>query len=198
MNRGDRRLVVMVKAPLAGRVKSRLARDIGAVEAVRFYRTVTAALLRRLGADPRWQTVLAVTPDDAAGASFWPAALPRIGQGGGDLGQRMQRLLDRRAGPGPVVIVGSDIPAIRPGHIAAAFAALGRADAVFGPATDGGYWLVGAKRLPRVPQLFGNVRWSNAATLADTLANAADLKVAFVDRLSDVDDGADYLAWRRS
>ena len=196
MNGHLRRLVVMVKAPLAGRVKSRLAREVGAGEAVRFYRTATAALLRRLGADPRWHTSLAVTPDGAAGMPFWPATLARFGQGGGDLGMRMQRVLDR-AGPGPVVIIGSDIPAIRSSHIAAAFAALGPADVVFGPATDGGYWLVGAKRLPRVPQLFDTVRWSSPDTLADTLGNIAGLKVAFVERLSDVDDGKDYRAWRR-
>ena len=59
------RVVVMVKEPVAGRVKTRLARGIGAVQACRFYRTATANLIARLAADPRWQLVLAVSPDIA-------------------------------------------------------------------------------------------------------------------------------------
>jgi len=57
----------------------------------------------------------------------------------------MQRLFERLP-PGPVIIIGSDIPAIRAGHIAEAFKLIGRGDAVFGNATDGGYWLVGLRR----------------------------------------------------
>lgn len=190
------RLVVMVKAPLVGRVKSRLARDVGPVEAARFYRVATAALLCRLGRDPRWSTVLAVTPDRMRAAPFWPAHLPRTGQGPGDLGARMQGVMEFLP-PGPVVVVGSDIPGIRPEHIGKAFRRLGTADAVFGPASDGGYWLVGLKRRPRVPHIFGNVRWSTEHALADTLRNCRGLDVRFLDVLEDVDTGAEYRRWRR-
>ncbi len=190
------RLVVMVKAPLVGRVKSRLARDVGPVEAARFYRVATAALLRRLGRDRRWSTVLAVTPDRMRAAPFWPQDLPRIGQGPGNLGRRMQGVMDLLP-PGPVVIIGSDIPGIRPEHIGKAFRFLGAADAVFGPAADGGYWLIGLKRRPRVPQIFGNVRWSTEHALADTLANCRGLNVRFLEVLEDVDTGAEYRRWRR-
>ncbi len=95
----------------------------------------------------------------------------------------------RELPPGPVVIVGSDIPDIAPNHIAKAFRALGDNDAVFGPATDGGYWLVGLRRRPRFLDPFAGVRWSSVHALADTLANLAGRRVAFVDLLSDVDDG---------
>ena len=101
----------------------------------------------------------------------------------------MQRILDRSA-PGPVVIIGTDIPGITPAHISAAFRVLGRADCVFGRATDGGYWLVGARRLPRTPQPFANVRWSSEPALADTLANLTGQSIGFVATLSDVDDAA--------
>ncbi|MGD9669127.1 MAG: TIGR04282 family arsenosugar biosynthesis glycosyltransferase [Hyphomicrobiaceae bacterium] len=185
-----RRLVIMVKAPEAGRVKTRLASEIGVVGATSFYRHASSAVVRRLGADPRWQTVLAVAPDTATGARYWPAPLPRRPQGPGDLGRRMQVLFDRLP-PGPVVIIGSDCPAVRPDDIASAFTALGRADAVLGPATDGGYWLVGEWRSPKSLPAFSGVRWSSEQTLDDTVANFASRRVAFVRELPDVDTAAD-------
>lgn len=189
-----RTLVVMVKAPVAGGVKTRLARRVGAIEALRFYRAATGRLLRRVGRDPRWRTILAVAPDGAANAPFWPPALARIPQGGGDLGARMQRVLDR-AGRGPVVIVGSDIPDVTAAHVAQAFERLGRHDVVFGPAQDGGYWLVGARRRPRVPKLFEAVRWSSEHALADTLRNVEG-SFALLEELADVDTEADWRRWR--
>lgn len=67
----QRTLVIMAKAPVLGRVKTRLAREVGAVEAARFYRVALARLLARLGPDPRWLTVVAVAPDTA----HWPAPI---------------------------------------------------------------------------------------------------------------------------
>ncbi|WP_407529051.1 TIGR04282 family arsenosugar biosynthesis glycosyltransferase [Methylobacterium oryzisoli] len=188
-------LVVMVKAPRPGRVKTRLAAQVGPTEALRFTRAATAALLRRLGRDPRWRLVLAVAPDHLAQAGFWPPGIPRLPQGPGDLGARMQRLFDRATGP--VVIVGSDIPGIRPGHVARAVRLLGRAEAVLGPAEDGGYWLVGARRRPRVPRPFAGVRWSGPHALADTLNNLSG-PAAFADRLEDVDTLEAWRRWRRA
>jgi len=189
-------LVVMAKAPRAGRVKTRLAAEIGAVEATRFYRTALAGLVRSVGRDPRWKAVLAVSPGTALRDPVWPGGVALVAQGGGTLGDRMQRVM---AGlpPGPALIVGSDIPDIRPAHIARAFALLGRHDAVFGPSDDGGYWLVGLRRSPRVPSVFSPVRWSTAHALADTVANCRGLSVGYCDELCDIDDAADWSAWRR-
>ena len=191
------RLVVMVEQPRAGAVKSRLAAEIGTAEATRFYRVSTARLLRRLGRDRRWRTLLGVTPDAALLDPVWPPDLPRIPQGPGDLGTRMQRIMDRLP-PGPAVVIGSDIPGILPRHIARAFALLGRHDAVFGPAEDGGYWLAGLRRRPSVPRAFTDVRWSGPHALADTLRNLKGRSVAFVETLYDVDREADWRRWRRS
>ena len=149
--RGMRRhLVIMARAPRLGAVKRRLAADIGAVAAWRFYRTEAGRLLARLSRDRRWSTWLAVTPDPSSSAArgLWPFAGPVVGQGTGDLGQRMGRLL-RALPPGPMVIIGTDSPTIQARHVAEAFDALGRAEWVIGPATDGGYWLIGARRRPR-------------------------------------------------
>lgn len=187
-------LVVMVKEPRPGRVKTRLGRDIGMVPAAWWFRHHSARLLRRLR-DPRWQLVLAVSPDRAGLASrVWPADLARIPQGQGDLGARMRRAL--QCNPcGPVCVIGADIPGVTRAHIAKGFAALGGHEMVYGPALDGGYWLVGARHGRRVPVgLFQGVRWSGPHALADSIASAPGMRVALVDRLRDVDDAADLRA----
>lgn len=188
-------LVLMAKRTRAGAVKTRLAREVGTAEALRFYRTNLTATIRRLGGDPRWQFAVAVAPDGAVGDIAFGGAIT-FPQGGGDLGQRMQRIFDRMP-PGPVLIIGADIPAIRPHHVARAAAMLGDADAVFGPATDGGYWLVGARRRPHVPKMFGGVRWSGPHALADTVANLARYRVAYAAVLDDVDEAEDLRRWRK-
>jgi glycosyltransferase A (GT-A) superfamily protein (DUF2064 family) len=147
----------MAKSPVAGRSKRRLAASIGAIPATRFYRTCLAHTLMRLATDRRWRTLLAVSPDSDIDAAFWPRAIQRVPQGHGDLGVRMQRLF-RLLPPGPAIIVGSDIPGIKASDIAKAFRLLGDADAVFGRAPDGGYWLVGLRRAPRLLAPFAGVR----------------------------------------
>jgi uncharacterized protein len=183
-------LVIMAKQPVMGSVKTRLARGVGAPDAVRFYRNTLRTIVRRLGADPRWRTILAVTPDTAVDASIWPRGIGRLRQGRGDLGQRMQRLLETPHAA-RIVVVGTDIPAIQPAQIARAFHLLGDHDAVFGPAEDGGFWLAGMKRCPRARRPFWGVRWSSPATLAETLANLTGARVALAATLSDVDNAAD-------
>ena len=105
----------------------------------------------------------------------------------GDLGDRMGRML-RSAPAGPVCVIGADIPGVTAARVADAFCALGSHDAVFGPAPDGGYWLVGLKRArPVPPRLFENVRWSTEHALADTVATLPDHRIAQVATLRDVD-----------
>lgn len=184
---------MMAKEPVLGRVKTRLARAIGAAQAVRFYRAASSAVLRRISGDPRFETIIGLTPAPAFGsrAGSIPHHLRRIDQGRGDLGTRMLQLA-QCAPPGPVLVVGSDIPAITSRVLVAASKSLGRNDVVFGPADDGGFWLVGFSRRRPVPQsIFEHVRWSHADTLADVLGNCGGLRVGFVDKLSDVDSAGD-------
>ena len=184
-------LIVMLKEPRAGRVKTRLGRDIGMVAAAWWFRHQVRSLLRRLE-DPRWDLVLAVAPDRAGMTSrVWPAHLQRIPPGQGDLGDRMGRAL-RHPAYGPVCVIGGDIPDITAPRIAEAFSALGNHDAVFGPANDGGYWLIGLRRLRAVPPtLFAGVRWSTEHALSDTAATLSGHTVAHVATLQDVDTAAD-------
>lgn len=189
----DRHLVIMLKEPRAGRVKTRLGRDIGMVAAAWWFRHQSRRLIRRLE-DPRWRLHLSISPDPAVYSHAWPMHLPRLGQGRGDLGTRMARIL-RGLPPGPAVIVGADIPGVTARHIERAFKALGSHDAVFGPATDGGYWLIGMKRTTPLPRtLFRNVRWSSPSALADTIASLPGGRIALIDTLRDVDTAADLHA----
>ncbi|WP_170398122.1 TIGR04282 family arsenosugar biosynthesis glycosyltransferase [Ruegeria arenilitoris] len=187
----QRTLVIMVKEPRPGRVKTRLGRDIGMVGAAWWFRHQTQSLIRRLR-DPRWQIVLAVSPDrEGLNSRIWPVDLLRVPQGNGDLGDRMGRML-RDMPKGPICLIGADIPGITRGHIARAFKALGSAQMVFGPAPDGGYWLVGAQRYGAMStNLFRDVRWSTEHALADTLVSIPGTRVAFLDHLRDVDTVAD-------
>ncbi len=184
--------IVFARTPRLGAVKRRLAAEMGDRAALRFHVATLARTLRTLAADRRFATVLAVTPDHAA--ARWPGSAPRIPQGRGDLGARMHRAF-RRFRTRRVVLVGSDIPGLGPSDVAAAFRALGRADAVFGPAEDGGYWLVGmGTRRPARP--FAGVRWSSEHALADTLANFRRRRVALLRTMRDVDTAADLHAAR--
>lgn len=196
-----RTLVILLKAPEAGRVKTRLARDLGTVRALSIYRWMSARLMRRLSADPRWRTVLAIAPDRRVGDAGrgpveWPCGLRRIAQGRGTLGDRMARVM-RAQPPGPVVLIGSDSPDVSPAHIERAFRALGRSDAVFGPAPDGGFWLVGLRRRPFPDGIFDQVRWSGPHALEDVLANLRPrLRVSLIDELPDIDTAEDWAQWR--
>ena len=195
--RQQNHLVVFVKDPRIGRVKSRLAADIGRVAAWAFYRRTLTKILSTLERPSQWNCWLAVTPDTATNATYFaPKNWRRKGQKAGDLGQRMGRIM-KVMPPGPVVIIGTDIPEISPRHITKAFKALDSNDGVFGPADDGGYWLVGLRRRPKVIDLFQNVRWSTNHALADTRANLPRRrKVAFLETLEDIDDGASYSRWK--
>ena len=186
-----RRLVVMVKEPRPGRVKTRLGRSIGMTTAAWWFRHQTCRILRRLQ-DPRWELILSVSPDhEGMQSRVWPHRLARIPQGQGDLGARMKTLFDSLP-PGPACIIGADIPEVTSREIWQAFRSLGSCDATFGPAPDGGYWLIGLKRNKPTPaRLFSEVRWSTATALQDTIDNIPGLSIGRVATLNDLDDAND-------
>lgn len=193
-------VIIFAKAPRMGLSKTRLAAGIGATQAWRIKRALDARTCR-VARDPRWSTRLAVAPEKDLKARFpgaWPDGLARLGQGRGDLGRRMARALatfGAGAGGRPVLIIGSDAPDLRATDLDRAFAALRRADIVFGPAVDGGFWLIGAgPRLARRLTL-RPVRWSSPHALADTLLTLpVGARVARLRTLADVDDAASLRA----
>ena len=180
----------MLKQPAMGRVKTRLADEIGPSAATHFARISTRTTIARLSRDRRWRTVLAIAPDTEMRSHVWPKHCAVIGQGRGDLGERMRRLLVPALRP--ALLVGADIPAVSPAIIADAFRRLRQSDVVFGPAEDGGYWLVGLNH--RAPQrgIFAGVRWSTSHALADTVANLPHSRIGYAACLSDVDDAENY------
>lgn len=182
------RLIVMASAPRLGSVKTRLSKEIGGVQALRCARAMLRHTLERLSRDRRWDLALAITPDSASRAIRGTKAIP---QGRGDLGRRMRRLLET-GGRGPTILVGCDIPALTARRVAAAFMRLAGADAVFGPAEDGGYWLAGARGQARTRRMFEDVRWSSLYALADTIRNLPNVRIAIADSLSDLDDAEAY------
>ncbi len=178
-------LVIFARRPQLGVGKRRLAADVGDVEAVRFARHALDRLTRTLGRDPRWRLWLAVAPDRPLDWVRVGTAMP---QGPGDLGQRLTRVI-RALPPGPVVILGSDTPTVTRTDVADAFRALGPNRAVFGPAPDGGYWLIGLRRGRGEALPFDGVRWSTSDALADTMANLAGSPVVLLREREDIDDG---------
>lgn len=185
-------VIIFVKAPVAGLVKTRLAAAVGYGRAAALFRVLVQRTITE-SLKGEWRTMLAVDPPWAAGteAQFWPIHIPRMAQGRGDLGERMARGFVN-APPGPVVIIGADAPGLRARHLRRAFEALNGADAVFGPAEDGGYWLVGWNRRRAAPDLFKGVRWSTKHALKDTLKTLpSSFDVRMLETLADVDEAKD-------
>lgn len=188
-------LVIMAKRPTMGRVKTRLAKDIGNVEAYKFFNNNLKQLMRKLGQTGKFKLHVATTPKAFISDRFWPNYVNVIDQGGGDLGVRMNHVykqISKQHDARRVIIIGSDIPDIQPKHIGAAFETLGNKKACFGPSGDGGYWLVGQSVTPKIDDLFCNVRWSCEHTLSDSVANVNADDVGYVTQLNDVDDVNDY------
>ncbi|NWG45565.1 MAG: DUF2064 domain-containing protein, partial [Alphaproteobacteria bacterium] len=144
----------------------------------------------------------AVTPDAARRRADLRALARGVGaglvaQGEGDLGARMARALAVQGRRGPALVVGTDVPELAPRHVAAALAGLRRARTVFGPAEDGGYWLVGVRggaqgSLP--PGALEHVRWSGPHALADSRASLPPgwPVLVLTERLADLDEGNDW------
>jgi streptomycin 6-kinase len=180
-------VILFARAPRLGTVKRRLAAGLGPVAALRFHRNTLAATLRKLDRLAGWDKIIAVTPRRAR--LRHPPGWRVIGQTHGDLGRRMADAF-RRFPRRRVVLVGADIPELGPSDLRSAARHLRHADAVFGPAADGGYYLVGmAARRPAHP--FAQVRWSSPHALTDTLKNFASLSIARLRTLQDVDTAAD-------
>jgi rSAM/selenodomain-associated transferase 1 len=196
------RLLVFVKAPRPGAVKTRLAAVLGDEAAAGLYRVLAEEEIRRTA--PRsgeYERVLVFTPEDArAEVEAWLPGESLESQQGADLGERMSRAFASAfaAGARRVAIVGTDVPSCGREHVAEAFRSLDAHDVVLGPAHDGGYYLVALDR-PR-PALFQSIPWSTASVLPATAerAGALGLGVRMLDPLRDIDTIADLRAeWPR-
>jgi rSAM/selenodomain-associated transferase 1 len=191
-----RTLGVFAKQPLPGAVKTRLAADTSPRWAAQVAEAFLLDTLDRLACvDAR--RVLAFTPSDAR-PYFEGVARERFlltAQPEGDLGRRMETFLRAQldAGAGPVVLVGADSPTLPPEFVEWAFRELERADVVLGPASDGGYYLIGCAG--RVPPIFAGVAWGCERVLLDTVTRLpGDRLLALLPPWYDVDSRADWQA----
>ncbi len=196
------RLLVFLKAPRHGTVKTRLATTLGHDLALVAYRELVAITLGNLaGLAPAIDVELRFAPDDAEAelASWLQPGWRAVPQGAGNLGNRLARAFQNAfADSCPrVVVIGSDCPYLTADDIRAAFEALAQSEVVLGPATDGGYWLLGMRNFR--PELFSGIDWSTSQVRAQTLAraHAAGLRVTELRQLSDVDTEAEWRAWQQ-
>jgi hypothetical protein len=187
------RVVVFAKAPVPGRVKTRLAAVLGAAGAAELHRRLVRRTLRTAVDAGVGPVELCGAPDARHG--FFADCAAEFGvalaaQGDGDLGARMARVFDRAA---PAVLIGADAPSIRAGDIRAAAQALDRHDVVVTPAEDGGYVLIGLRAAR--PALFAGIEWGAPDVLRRTrdriaAEGCAALELAMrwdVDRPADLD-----------
>jgi rSAM/selenodomain-associated transferase 1 len=181
----------MAKHPAPGRVKTRLARTLGAEQACALYRAFILDLADRLRALP-YGVTWAYAPADAPFAALLPGEGVRP-QHGADLGERMADAVAAELGGGAsaVVVLGADVPHVPAASIVEAVDRLAAVDVVLGPACDGGYYLIGL-RAP-APALFSGVAWGTAAVFAatDARARALGLHVHVLPETFDVDEPED-------
>ena len=192
-------LIVFVKAPRAGSVKTRLAQSVGAEAACLIYQVLVGNLLRHI--DSLRPVQLRFSPDEAEKdirpwrRKGWALAP----QGSGGLGRRLMAAFREAfaAGFERVAIIGSDSPEITPNDIEDAWAALREHDVVLGPTKDGGYWLIALRKA--FPQLFKGIPWSTERVLERTVeqARATKLRVYRLRELEDIDTEQDWKAYLR-
>lgn len=185
-------MAIFARAPVRGRVKTRLARVLGDDAALAVYERLLAQTLVRLGPgrggfDPE------IWLEDTAPAGRFEG-FRVVPQTEGDLGLRMAAAFDA----GVAAVVGTDIPALTADYVERALAALKDVDLVIGPVEDGGYCLI-AMNEPQ-PQVFRGIPWSTPRVLAATLdaARGLELTTRLLEPLWDVDEAADLERWRRS
>lgn len=187
-------VLVFVRAPEAGRVKTRLAAALGPEVALRVYVRLAEHTVREARAVGEAVRVH-FTPAGAEEAvrGWLGEGADYLPQGGGDLGERMHRAFREAfaAGYGRVVIVGSDLPELSAGLLRRALALLEEWEVVLGPARDGGYYLLGLRR--EVPELFTAIPWSTGEVLARTRERLREVGIepALLEELADVDEAED-------
>ncbi|MFW6334868.1 MAG: TIGR04282 family arsenosugar biosynthesis glycosyltransferase [Desulfosalsimonas sp.] len=165
-------MILFVKAPAVGRVKTRLAESIGGRAALFLYRAFVEDILDAISATDLRLRIFYYPPEDGGLVRRWIGGGPRLfAQQGDDLGARMHDAFCRTAQEGfeRIVLAGSDIPEIDESIIKAAFSALETHPAVIGPAEDGGYYLVGLRAESVCRQVFSGIDWGTDRVLDQSL-----------------------------
>ncbi len=186
-------VAIMLRTPVAGAVKTRLAKSLGAEAALGSYRQLVEFLLQRLGRP--WPIHIHFTPDKPDEMKNWlGGAYVYIPQVGADLGERLIHAMEMEFARGVknLIFLGGDCPYVDRARVEEAFRELEDCDVVIGPTTDGGYYLVGLKR--NLPGLFRGIPWGSGGVLSSTLAKCVELglRISLLAEESDVDDLASW------
>ena len=183
----DRALIIFIKNPEAGKVKTRLAKDIGNENALTIYKHLLAHT-RKIAIEVKANRFLFYA-EKISQRDDWPETdFKKFVQQGDDLGLRMLNAFEKAfLNSQKVIIIGSDCMDLTPDVIEKAFLELNNHDFVIGPAKDGGYYLLGMKVTEH--RLFQNKNWSTQTIAADTLKDISDLnKTCYIlPQLSDID-----------
>jgi rSAM/selenodomain-associated transferase 1 len=196
----SQRLLVFARLPELGKVKTRLAADVGADRALAVYESMLRDLLREIGTstpDLEIEVMWPPTPSangDALRRAFGSHSVAV--QTGADLGERVSMALSERFffhRTEKIVVIGADDPSLTRELIDHAFALLESCEYVLGPAADGGYYLLGCRALAYDPSVFDGIEWSTSTVLTTTLARIAELgrTVALLPEHYDIDTASD-------
>jgi rSAM/selenodomain-associated transferase 2/rSAM/selenodomain-associated transferase 1 len=204
MTNSDKRLILFGRFPEPGRVKTRLIPALGTAGAVALHRRLLLRTLRAAQAACRVcgaELELRFEGGSVEAFQHWLGdSLACRPQAEGELGARMSNAFEEsfREGPSATVIIGSDCPALTPDILASAFEQLQREPVVIGPATDGGYYLIGLAR--HNPKLFCGVSWGTERVLSESMAILRQMNLVprLLPQLDDIDRPSDLPVWRRS
>lgn len=191
-------LIIFARRPVEGKVKTRLAKTIGSSEALSVYRQLlnyTHSVLLTVDADR-----FVYYSDEIDEKDHWLNRhyFKRL-QAEGDLGDKMKQAFDElfQMGYQKVIILGTDCPELESQHIQNAINELEEKDVVIGPAKDGGYYLLGKKKM--IADLFSNKLWSTDQVFNQTLSDLERLNISYslLSTLTDIDEEADWLPFKQ-
>ena len=179
-------IIVFVRNPELGRVKTRLAKSIGDQAALETYKILskhTSKIISEIDSDQ-----LIFYSNKIQDNDVWTATnCKKQIQTKGDLGQKMLAAFQYGFSLGyqKILIIGSDLYSLRPKHIESAFEQLENYDVVIGPALDGGYYLLGLNFI--IPKIFKQKQWSTSSVLKETLSDLKEFNVNLLEPLNDID-----------
>ena len=193
-------VLLFIKAPEKGTVKSRLSKKIGEDAALDIYKCLVQDTLKTLDSCQYPFRVIFWPPHSGGIVKDWLGeAYSYLPQQGEDLGERMKNaLIQAFAGNlEKVLVIGSDIPDLTASLISGAFDALDNCDAVIGPSVDGGYYLIGFNRDSFLPDVFHGMAWGTESVFNQTMdvLKMSGLRVHVLKELMDIDTFDDLLLW---
>ncbi len=188
-------LIVFAKQPVKGKVKTRIADEVGAVRALEIYRNLLLRLQRVLEESKDFADLYIYADRHPVFDRGTTSHRHRI-QLGNNLGEKMNRAMGEILDSGyeKVVLIGSDCPYLQPETLKDAFASLEETDIVLGPSVDGGYYLIGMKQ--HCPTLFEDIQWSSPEVFQCTLRKGSEaaLSIGILRSMEDIDT---FESWER-